>query len=457
MKKKLTTRLLLDQTADRLLNAYAPLGITPVRTDASAAGRPETGKPEVKAAAGDRGGAAGKPETGRIAVNAIAGDRGAAGTVPEKQPTNAPAAPASPKETLLTALLGQAMAAPAGDALGGVNRERLYDDYFRRYADSAALAAKNAFGLAAASTGGYGSSWASSAAAAAYDSRMRELDDRALEIEKLSQSADSLALAREKQRSDALYRALGLLNDADETAYRHGQDQLALAFKAAAVGDDSLLAALGIDASGLRREKQLAEALRLAEIGDYTGLQALGADVSALTDRDALSAAVTAAKYGDYAKLEALGFDMTGQKNKDALSAAATAAEYGDYTGLQALGIDVSGLRYRELLDVAATLASFGDYSALEELGVDTTSLYEQGLLEKALALAKYGDYSLLGSFAANGGDFKQKISVSIQKGAQEAYWYGGYDVLLRYLDRQVGYGQLTEDGKRQILETLVR
>ena len=445
MKKKLTTRLLLDQTADRLLRGLSG-------ADAGLRERAAPGDGAAVSAAGRAGTAAGKSSLGGRGG-------GAAGPVSEKEPTNAPQppAPASPKEELMTALLRQAASDPAEGSFGGVNRERLYDDYFRRYADSAALAAKNAFGLAAASTGGYGSSWASGAAASAYDSRMRELDDRALEIEKLSQSADSLALAREKQRSDALYRALGLLNDADETAYRHGQDQLALAFKAAAVGDDSLLAALGIDASGLRREKQLAEALRLAEIGDYSALQALGVDVSALTDRDALSAAVTAAKYGDYAKLEALGFDMTGQKNKDALSAAATAAEYGDYTGLQALGIDVSGLRYRELLDAAATLASFGDYSALEELGVDTTSLYEQGLLEKALALAKYGDYSLLGSFAANGGDFKQKISVSIQKGAQEAYWYGGYDVLLRYLDRQVGYGQLTEDGKWQIVETLVR
>ena len=445
MKKKLTTRLLLDQTADRLLRGLSG-------ADAGLRERAAPGDGAAVSAAGRAGTAAGKSSLGGRGG-------GAAGPVSEKEPTNAPQppAPASPKEELMTALLRQAASDPAEGSFGGVNRERLYDDYFRRYADSAALAAKNAFGLAAASTGGYGSSWASSAAASAYDSRMRELDDRALEIEKLSQSADSLALAREKQRSDALYRALGLLNDADETAYRHGQDQLALAFKAAAVGDDSLLAALGIDASGLRREKQLAEALRLAEIGDYSALQALGVDVSALTDRDALSAAVTAAKYGDYAKLEALGFDMTGQKNKDALSAAATAAEYGDYTGLQALGIDVSGLRYRELLDAAATLASFGDYSALEELGVDTTSLYEQGLLEKALALAKYGDYSLLGSFAANGGDFKQKISVSIQKGAQEAYWYGGYDVLLRYLDRQVGYGQLTEDGKWQIVETLVQ
>ena len=414
MKKKLTTRLLLDQTADRLLRGLSG-------ADAGLRERAAPGDGAAVSAAGRAGTAAGKSSLGGRGG-------GAAGPVSEKEPTNAPQppAPASPKEELMTALLRQAASDPAEGSFGGVNRERLYDDYFRRYADSAALAAKNAFGLAAASTGGYGSSWASSAAASAYDSRMRELDDRALEIEKLSQSADSLALAREKQRSDALYRALGLLNDADETAYRHGQDQLALAFKAAAVGDDSLLAALGIDASGLRREKQLAEALRLAEIGDYSALQALGVDVSALTDRDALSAA-------------------------------ATAAEYGDYTGLQALGIDVSGLRYRELLDAAATLASFGDYSALEELGVDTTSLYEQGLLEKALALAKYGDYSLLGSFAANGGDFKQKISVSIQKGAQEAYWYGGYDVLLRYLDRQVGYGQLTEDGKWQIVETLVR
>ena len=147
--------------------------------------------------------------------------------------------------------------------------------------------------------------------------------------------------------------------------------------------------------------------------------------------------------------------DASALRNREALEQAEKLAKYGDYSGLSDLGVDVSNLIYRELLSAAGTLAGYGDYSALEDLGVDVSSLYGQDLLDRALALAKYGDYSLLGTFSQNGGVFKQKIGAAIQKGAEAAYAVGGRAGLVRYLDRQVGYGQLTEDGKQQILAVL--
>ena len=110
----------------------------------------------------------------------------------------------------------------------------------------------------------------------------------------------------------------------------------------------------------------------------------------------------------------------------------------------------------KELLAIAADIAAYGDYSALEALGVDVSAMREEQALDKALALAKYGDYSLLEKYSSNAKNIKEKVQVYIQKGAEEAYAYGGYYALRRYLDRQVSYGQITEKTKNQIISALV-
>ena len=301
------------------------------------------------------------------------------------------------RQTVLNSLLKNALGASSVSADRAANMSRLYDDYFGLYTASAASAAENAYGLAAAKTGGYGNSYASSAANAAFDSYMRGLSDRYLELEELSQNAESLELRRAADQAGTLYKLLGLLDDEAETAAAQTETE---------------------------RKNRLDFALKAADAGDYYYLNALGIDTKKLEKDDKLAAALTAAKYGDY-------------------------------KGLSALGVDTSAARYADLLKNASTLASFGDFAGLEALGVDVTALKENALLERALALAKYGDYSLLGAFSENAGAMKEKIGVTIQKGAEAAYAYGGYSYLVRYLDRQVGYGQLTEAGKRQILSVL--
>lgn len=300
-------------------------------------------------------------------------------------------------QTVLDRLLKNALAAPTATGTRVSNISRLYDDYFGLYSAGAAAAAENAYGLASARTGGYGNSYASSAASTAFDSYMRGVSDRYLELEDLSQNAENMELKRASEQTGMLYKLLGLLDDEAESA-------------AAAAERD--------------RKNALDFALKAADAGDYHYLNALGIDTSKLEKDDKLAAALTAAKYGDYA-------------------------------GLSTLGVDTSAARYADLLKNASTLASFGDYSGLESLGVDVSTLKEKDLLERALALAKYGDYSLLGAFSENAGAMKEKIGVTIQKGAEAAYAYGGYSYLVRYLNRQVGYGQLTEAGKRQILSVL--
>lgn len=315
------------------------------------------------------------------------------------------------KETLLSQL-----AAQSAEGLQ-VNADLLYDQYRRRYARSAALAADNVYGLAARSTGGYGNSWAASAAAAAYDQVMEGLADRGAEI-------DRLALNARQSAFENLQNAYTAVKNAEQQDYDRYQDRLSLAFKAAGQGDYGLLEDMDIGTAALRRK-----------------------DISDL--------AAFAASYGDNRFLNAMGVDTSAKNAAEAMEQAVTAAKYGDYTRLQALGVDTSAMQYNELLRTAATLADYGDLSGLEALGVDVSALREKNLLERATALAKYGDYSLLGSLSGNLANLKQKVSVTVQKGAESAYAYGGYAALVKYLNKQVGYGQLTEAGKKQILTVL--
>ncbi len=315
-----------------------------------------------------------------------------------------------------TEILDRLMNEPAA-ADFDINTDRLYNQYREMYEKNASLAAENAFGLASASTGGYGNSYAASAAAAAYGKYMEGLTDRALQIGEASRKQ------QESDRAD-LYRRLNAVSDLETEDYSRFQDRLQLAFNAAKQGDYSLLEAMDIDTSALRRGDITEFAQFAAKYGDVSYLRAMGVDPSALTDEAALERAVTAAKYGDY-------------------------------TYLNALGVDTSAAQYNELLKTAAALAQYGDYSGLEALGVDVSALKEKDLLERALSLAKYGDYSLLGSFSENLGNLKQKVSVTVQKGAEEAYAYGGYASLIRYLNKQVGYGQINEEAKKQIVLVL--
>ena len=339
----------------------------------------------------------------------------------EEAPPPSPQAPEGPTRE---ALLARILRSDPGRGASGFDADALFRDYVPLYENAASKAAENAYGLLASRTGGYGSSYAVTASAGIYDDVMKDLADRRTELTRLQMESEKLALSKQQASLSALYDALGLLDADDARAYERTQDELSLAFRAAALGDFSRLAALGVDASSEEEKQALALASEKAQLGDYSALEALGIDVSALREKDALSRAERAAKYGDYSLLEALG-------------------------------IDAEQRRYEDLLSVASALAKLGDYSALEALGVDLTSLREQNALETALALAKYGDFSLLGDFTDNVSALRTKIPVSVQRGAENAYAIGGRAYLNSYLDRQVGYGQITEEDKRRILTLL--
>ncbi len=317
----------------------------------------------------------------------------------------------SAREKVLSQLMEQTGDGPR------VNAERLYRQYRDMYSENASRAAEHVYGLASARTGGYGNSYAASAAAGAYNEAMAGLTDRALDIA-------ALDLKQRQSGTDARYRLLDALTGLEQTGYDRYADALSLAFRAAEKGDYGLLEDMNVSTDALRR-----------------------ADTAAL--------AQTAAKYGDLSYLRAMGIDTAALEEGRALERAAAAAEYGDYGYLNALGVDASQAQYERLLKTAAKAAEYGDLSGLEALGVNVEDLRRKNRLEEALALAQYGDYSLLGSFSQNLSGIRQKVSVTVQKGAEAAYAAGGAAGLTRYLNRQVGYGQLNEEGRRQILRVL--
>ncbi len=90
--------------------------------------------------------------------------------------------------------------------------------------------------------------------------------------------------------------------------------------------------------------------------------------------------------------------------------------------------------KQQDALSFAYKMAQLGDFSYLQEVGIDISALQ---------AAAKEKE------------DAPEKISVTIQNTAEETYYYYGYSALVRYLDRQVAYGQLTEKGKNQVIKAL--
>ena len=350
---------------------------------------------------------------------------------------------AAAREALLSQMLEN-----GGTSGFDINADKLYNQYRELYEKNARLAADNAYGLVSRGTGGYGSSYAASAASAAYNSLMEGLSDRALDIERLNLEKHA---AERKDQAETL----SVLNARDQTDYDRYADRLQLAFDAAKQGDYGLLEEMDISSAALRRSDVRDLADYAALYGDESYLKAMGIDLSSRADARAYSQAAAAAEYGDYSYLRRLGVDVSSLTEARAFSQAAAAAEYGDYSYLNALGVDTAQMQYNALLQTAAQIAEFGDYSALEQLGVDVDRLLENEQLDRALALAQYGDYSLLGKFSDNAKNIRQKVNVTIQKGAEEAYAYGGYTALWNYIKRQVGYGQLNETSAKQVLKVI--
>lgn len=100
-----------------------------------------------------------------------------------------------------------------------MNSDGLYQQMKDRYLEQGKQAAKNAATEASALTGGYGNSYAASAAAQANQQYLQGLNDKATDLY-------SLALARYQQDGNDLATQYGLVNARDATDYARHQDDL---------------------------------------------------------------------------------------------------------------------------------------------------------------------------------------------------------------------------------------
>jgi len=233
----------------------------------------------------------------------------------------------------------------AEDVTSGYDGAAELETYRRIYEEQGRKAAENVFGLASASTGGYGNSYGATAARAVLGDYSDKLADKAQELEQK-------AYERGKDNREELYRRYETVKKAEED----------------------------------ERETALSFAESAAQLGDYSYLEKLGIDTSGEAKKQALSFAVTAAQNGDYSYLNALGVDTS-------LTEAETLARYGDYSGLAEMGIDVSKLSRDDLVSLAQIYASYGDYSLLRLLGVNTSGQESDDAAARRLMAARI--YSL--------------------------------------------------------------
>lgn len=160
--------------------------------------------------------------------------------------------------------------------------DSLYRQYRDMYSEGAKKAAENAYGLAASNSGGWGSSYALSAARGAYSDYMKGLDSKAAELQ---ESAEKRAESERESLIDA-YRLAG---DYEDRLLKRASEKESSAYRAAKdAGDYSRLQALGIDVSQLKNEDLYDIAKIYAQYGDYSLLSGLGVDTSAKRSEQAL-------------------------------------------------------------------------------------------------------------------------------------------------------------------------
>lgn len=258
-----------------------------------------------------------------------------------------------------------------------MNADPLYQQYADMYRNESKTAAKDIFGLASSLTGGYGNSYASTAASGIYSQYADKLALKGLELEQKNYDRHTDSIKNMK----SVYEAYSSMAESEAEKERDERD-----FQ-------------------YKKEKDEKEFLYEKEKDEKEFLYKQERDK--LSDekeslKKLLEFAFKAAENGDYGYLESLGVDVTSLRRNEAYDSAAFKAQYGDYSGLRELGINTDKLINDRLSEQAELFAKFGDYSVLRELGVDISNLKAEEKRELAEMYAKYGDYSLLQSLGVN-------------------------------------------------------
>lgn len=229
-----------------------------------------------------------------------------------------------------------------------INGDPLYRQYRDMYKAQGENAAENVFGLAANLSGGWGNSYGAAAASDVLSQYSKKADAKAEEFEEKARN-------RFNDETKMLYSLYELLSER-EAGEKKSQQEYAdnfreLAFKAADIGDYSLLEGLGIDTSALKGDEEWKMAELLAKYSDYSGLGKLGVDLSKLKYDELKETGKLFAQYGDYTLLKLLGMDSSKKELDIFLEIAKLFAQYGDFSLLEKLGADASGRKEKEKLE----------------------------------------------------------------------------------------------------------
>lgn len=197
-----------------------------------------------------------------------------------------------------------------------INEDKLYGQYKDMYKEEGRTAAEDIFGLASSLTGGWGNSYALKLSGDVLAEYSKKADSKKAELEKQ-------AYERFNDETEKLYSLYEILADKEysekKLAAEKIEDLRSFAFKAADIGDYSLLKDLGIDTSGLEGDEQWDMAELLAKYSDYSGLKELGVDLSKLTADELLETGELFAKYGDYTLLKLFGVNTENREKEELL------------------------------------------------------------------------------------------------------------------------------------------
>ena len=266
-----------------------------------------------------------------------------------------------------------------------MNADPLYQQYADMYRNESKTAAKDIFGLASSLTGGYGNSYASTAASGIYSQYADKLALKGLELEQKNydRHTDSIKnmksvyeAYRSRQESEAEKE-----RDERDFQYKKEKDEKEFLYK-------QERDILSDEKESL--EKQLEFAFKAAENGDYGYLESLGVDVTALRRNEAYETAAYKAQYGDYSGLKELGINTDKLINDKLSEQAELFAKFGDYSVLRELGVDITNLKAEEKRELAEMYAKYGDYSLLQSLGVNTSDREEEEYYDRLLTWARY-------------------------------------------------------------------
>ena len=192
-----------------------------------------------------------------------------------------------------------------------VNSDKLYNQYKKMYEDMGERSAEDVMGLASSLTGGYGNSYALTAAAGEREKYNRLFAEKAGELEKE-------AYDRYKDSLSELYSLYNILTDEEKRQEEKEKAALDFALTAASKGDNSYLKELGIEVKEKEDLSALYEKAELfAKYKDYSLLEELGVDLSALDKDDLMELGEYYAKYGDYSILKGLGVDTSDREKED--------------------------------------------------------------------------------------------------------------------------------------------